>query len=193
MKKFKVCIEGNTPVIYNRMKREIEQAKKLLKKDQMAEWEEKNWMEKAEINNGNAIIPTEWIRGMLLNSTKQTKLNPYFATTKNATWSRYFQNVYIFHKPPILLCKKTELTSIAGFYPSHGAKKNCGKIWKVFPKCDKWKIEFTIVDPFGRLRKTDLKELVEYGGMYVCIGDQRPMNFGRFDVKSIEEVKNERY
>jgi len=48
IKKYEIEVEGNTPIIWNVMKRELEQEKAELKKDQLTEWEEdrKNWFAK---------------------------------------------------------------------------------------------------------------------------------------------------
>ena len=52
MKKYMVRIKGIQPVIWNVMKREIEEEKEKLKKNQLKEWEKerKNWIRKAEID-----------------------------------------------------------------------------------------------------------------------------------------------
>lgn len=189
IKRYEIKIVGETPIIYSRMKKENEDEKKKLKKDELNEWEENNWLKKAEVNNGDVVMPTTWIKSMLLNACKQTLLVPHFATTKKATYTRYFQSMLIPPKPLIILAKTTELVQHGGYYPSQGAKKTGGKVWKVFPKLNEWSATFTLVDPFGRMRKEELKELMDYGGMFVGIGDQRAMNFGRFDVDYIKEIK----
>jgi len=189
IKKYEIKIVSETPVIWNRMKKENEDGKKKIKKDELNEWEEKNWLEKAEINDGHVVMPTTWIKSMLLNACKQTLLVPHFATTKKATYTRYFQSMLIPPKPLIILAKTTELVQHGGYYPSQGANKKGGKVWKVFPKLNEWSATFTLVDPFGRMKKEELKELMEYGGMFVGLGDQRAMNFGRFDVDYIKEIK----
>ena len=190
IKKYEIKIDGETPVIFNRMKKENEDEKKKLRKDELSEWEEKNWLKKAEFNgNSTVVMPTEWIKSMLLNACKQTKMVPHFATTKKATYTRYFQSVLIPPKPPILLGKKKELVPHGGYYPAQGTRKTGGKVWKVFPKMEKWSVTFNLVDPFGRMKKAELKELIEYGGMFIGLGDQRAMNFGRFDIDYVKEIK----
>jgi len=46
-----------------------------------------------------------------------------------------------------------------------------------------------LIDTIGRMKKDELKILLEWGGQAVGIGDQRIFNFGRFEVKSIKEVE----
>jgi len=189
MKKYETKIIGNRPALYSRMKKEIEEEKKKLKKNELAEYEEENWMKKAEINDGNAILPSEWIHAMLINACKQTGMHPHFAINKKETYTRYIQNIVIPQQPPIVLDKKEKLEPYGAFLSSQPGKMNSGKIWKIFPMLRKWSATFTIVDPFGRMKLEELKELLEYGGMFIGIGDQRNKNFGRFDVDYVREVK----
>ena len=189
MKKWNIKIRSTTPIIYNRMKKEIEDQKQKLKKDQLKEWEEKNWMMKAEVNNGNAVLPPEWLKSMLINACKQTRLIPHYATKKNETYTRYVQSMMVKPSPPIVLAKTKEIKAHGGFYPGQPGKITSGKVWKIFPKLEKWSAEFQIVDPFGRMKKDELYTLIEHGGMFIGIGDQRSRNFGRFEVVSILEEK----
>jgi hypothetical protein len=188
MKKYEIKIKGTTHLIWNRMKKEIEDEKKKLMKNELAEYEEKNWIKKAEINNGNAIIPTTWLKSMLINACKQTGMIPHYATKKNERYTRYIQSVLVLPNPPIIVCKKNKLKQLGGFYPGQPGKLNSGKIWKIFPMIDEWSATFYIADPFGRMKTEELKILLEHGGDFIGIGDQRPMNYGRFIVESIKEV-----
>jgi hypothetical protein len=188
MKKYEIKIVGTTPLIWNRMKKEIEDEKKKLKKNELAEYEEKHWINKAEMNNGNAIVPTTWLKSMLINACKQTGMIPHYATKKNERYTRYIQSVLIPPAPPIVICKKKQLKQLGGYYPGQPGKINSGKIWKIFPKVDEWTATFYVFDPFERMMKEELMKLLEYGGMFIGIGDQRPMNYGRFEVEYIKEI-----
>jgi hypothetical protein len=190
IKRYEIEIKGTTPVVYNRMKKEIEDEKKKLKKNELAEYEEKNWIKKAEIKDKDVILPPEWLKSMLINACKKTRLVPHFETKKNATYTQYMQGVLIQHKPSITIAKKKDLKQLGGFYPSQPNRANSGKIWKIFPQLEEgWSAKFTLIDPFGRMKQDELQELMEYGGMFIGIGDQRPMNFGRFEVISINNGK----
>jgi len=52
MKKYNIEIDGDTPIVYNRLNMELRQIVKGLKKDQLEQNEYDNWMMKAEIKNG---------------------------------------------------------------------------------------------------------------------------------------------
>lgn len=186
IKKYEIKLIGNAPVIYNRMKKEVEDEKKKLKKNEILEWEETQWIKKAEVNNGGALLPKEWVMSMLINACKQTRLVPHFETKKSATYTRYVQSCVI--KETLPLGKTKDLTPYGKFLPSQGAKGG-GKVWRVRPMMENWCALFTFVDPFGRMNKDELKELLEYGGMFIGIGDSRNQGFGRFDVDYVKEMK----
>lgn len=190
MKKYEIEINGTTPIIWNRMKKEIEDLKKKAKKNELAEFEEHHWIDKAEFNGkDDVIIPPIWLKSMLINACKQTGLVPHFETKKTARYTRYMQSVIIPPKPYIKICKKDTLQQLGGYYPGQPGKLNSGKVWKIFPMKEKWNATFQLVDPFGRMTADELKELLEYGGFFIGIGDQRPMNYGRFDVVNIKEIE----
>ena len=188
MKKYEIKLEGND-LVWNRMKREIEQERKLLKKNEITEYEEKYWLKKAETNNGNLVIPISWVKSVLINAAKQTRLIPHFETNKKATYTRYVQAMHISLDDPIVAGKVEDVERQEGFYSSQPGKQNSGKVWKIFPKLNKWDAKFVIIDPQGRMLKNELNILLEHAGNFIGIGDQRGYGFGRFDVVSIKEVK----
>jgi len=174
VKKYEISISGMNPVIYNRMKKEIEDEKKKLKKNELQEWEEKNWIKKADWNDdGELVLPKEWFKGMLLNACKQTRLVPHFATSKKSTFTSYIGGCLvddsIFYRDG-RAATKDDLHAFGAYMP------------------EPWSAKIIFVDVYGRMKKSELEELVEYGGMYIGIGDSRKEGYGRFDVSSIEVI-----
>jgi hypothetical protein len=189
MKTYKIDIEGITPLVWNRQKMELRDMIKTLKKDQLEENELNNWKMKAETNNGNAIIPPEWIIGCMVNSAKETRLIPWFATSKNQTYTKYISNIRVSPGKPIIAGKSDDLKRKDALLSSQGKSNMGGKVLRCHPMLEKWTASFTLVDTVGRMKKEELEKLLNWGGMAVGIGDQRIFNFGRFDIKSIKEVK----
>jgi len=186
IKEYKIEIEGLNPVIWNRMKRELELEKKKLKKDQLDEWEEKNWLRKAEYDTkGNVILPNEWIKGTLIDACKKTRIVPHYAKSKSQTYTNYVQGMMIELKKP--MSKKKDLEYYGAYVGSRGGMGG-GKIWKVRPLLKKWKATFTIKDPIGRMKKDELYALLNYAGLMIGVGDNRRNNYGRFVIKSIKEM-----
>lgn len=66
-------------------------------------------------------------------------------------------------------------------------KATRGRIMKGRARMDEWQLKFTIscIDP--RATDKDIKEIIEYAGMYVGIGDYRP-RYGRFEVVSFKRI-----
>lgn len=188
MKKYVIKIKGSTPLIWNVMKKELRDEITKLKKNEMDEWENKreNWVRKAECNNGEVIIPSRWIKANLIKSAKGTGIVPHFATTKRATYTSYCESLFISDGERV--CLEKQLRGFGEFVGARG-KNSDTKVWRMRPILDVWKTSFTISDPSGRMKKDELKELLDFGGMFVGYGDNRKNNFGRFEVLSIEEAK----
>lgn len=189
MKKYEIEIEGITPLVWNRQKMELREIIKNLKKDELEENELKNWKMKAETNNGNAIIPPEWIIGCLVNSAKETRIVPHFATTKSQTYTKYISNIKISPGEPIIAGKAKDLKRKDAMLSSQGKSNMGGKVLRCHPILEKWKATFELIDTVERMKKAELELLLKWGGQAVGIGDQRIFNFGRFEIKNIKEVK----
>jgi len=186
-KRYKIHIEGISPVVWNVMKKELADELKELKKDQLSEWEEKNWKRKVELNEkGEIIIPVRWFKSTLVNACKRTRIVPHFSTSKNQTYTNYVQSVMIYGDGSV--CKDKDLKYYGAYVGAQG-KNSSSKIWRVRPLLEKWKTSFELIDPAGRMKKEELKQLIEYAGMFEGIGDNRINNFGRFELKKLEEVK----
>lgn len=129
MKKYNITITGTSPIIWNIMKRELEDEKERLKKNELKEWETnpKNWKRKAEFDTqGNAIIPSRWIKSCMINSCKKNRIVPNFATKKNETYTNYVQSFMIFNvgKP---VCSPKEFEEFGEYVGSQG-KNSSGKV-----------------------------------------------------------------
>jgi len=92
MKKYSVRLRSTTPLLLNVRQKELDDELKELKKDQLSEWEEKNWRRKAERDKkGNVIFPLRWFRSAFIQACKSSGLVPSFATSKKQTYTRYAQ------------------------------------------------------------------------------------------------------
>jgi len=189
MKKYEIRIKNGTDLIWNVMKRELQDELKALKKDEMGEWEEdpKNWKRKAELDeNDNVIVPERWFKSALVESCKKNRIVPHYANRKNETYTNYVQSFMIFNigKP---VCKKKELLPYGAFVGAQGKNSNT-KVWKVRPTVKEWEATFQIIDAAERIKLSELKEIIEFAGMMIGLGDNRINNFGRFDVEKIVEA-----
>ena len=196
MKKYTIKIKGLRPLLWNTMKKELEDEKKALKKNEMDEWEcdPKNWLRKAcIIQKGkypkpaeNVLVPHTWLKAMIVDACKHSRIVPHFATRKNETYTRYAESLIVESEKPI--CKVKNLKEHGAFLGAQG-KNSSTKVWKIRPELTKWQHEFILVDPFGRMTKKELKEILDYAGIIEGIGDGRSVNMGRFELVTIKELK----
>ena len=189
-KRYKIKYKGLTPLVWNRLTKELMDLIKSLKKDELEENEMKNWLMKAEVKNGNAIIPPDWIIGNLVNSAKETRIVPSFAVSKSQTFTKYISNIRINPTEPIVAGKAKDLKRKDAYMSSQGASKMGGKVLRCHPFLEEWGAEFELIDTIGRMKKDELRTLLDWGGQAVGLGDQRKSNFGRFFVEDLTEVKN---
>lgn len=184
-KKWHLTIEGHTPLLYSRMKKEVMDEMKELKKDELSEWEEENWWKKAEYDEENRLLfPPEWLKGTLVNACKATKIVPYFGK-KNQTYTSYAESFMVTSLNTIGVVDDLEAF---GKYVGSQGKNSTRKVWRIRPMLKKWKAELEIIDPEGRMKKSELETLLEYAGLMVGVGDGRKINFGRFDVIDLKET-----
>ena len=187
MKKYNVKVSGCSPIIWNVMKRELDLELKELKKNELAEWDEANWSRKAEFDEkGNAIVPDRWLKSAMVEACKKTRIIPHYATRKNETYT-YYVHSFMVNNVGEPICKQEELESFGAFVGAQGANSNT-KVWRTRPMMKNWSATFEIVDPAGRMKKDELKSIIEYAGMFVGIGDNRVNNFGRFELDELNEV-----
>lgn len=185
MKRYKITVKGETPLLINTRQRDIDLELKEVKRDKLDEWEEKNWRRKAETDKkGKVCIPTRWMRAAFIEACKGTGVVPHFAKSKKQTYTKYAQSM-IFENTSFSMDPKS-LLPYGAFVGAQGANSKT-KVWKIRPMVEDWETDFDMVDPFGRMNEKELKEILDYMGMLVGIGDGRSLNFGRFEIKSIKE------
>lgn len=189
MKKYLVKLKSVTELVLNTPQKELFDELKALPKDQLNEWEEneKNWRRKAERDKkGNVILPPRWFKTSFTDACKYTRMVPHFATSKKETYTRYSDSLIF--SDTTFVCSMESPKYYGAFVGAQG-KNSKTKRWCVRPMVEKWETDLTIIDPFGRMKIEELQELLEYSGMLLGVGDARKLNYGRFKVVSIKEIK----
>ena len=187
MKKYIIGLKGTSPLVFNTLQKELEDEKKKLKKDELSEWEQKNWMKKAERDSKkNIIIPVRWLKRAFVNACKHSRKVPHFATTKKETYTRYAESLY-FNNTSFKRQEK-DLELIEAYMGGTGAGSTT-KVLKCFPKVSEWETTVEVSDGLGRMNVEEMKEFFEFAGIIEGIGDFRKENCGRFEVVSIKEIK----
>lgn len=184
VKKYKVKIQGISPLILDTRQRNLDLEKKELKKNELDDWDQKNWNRKAETDSkGDVRIPNRWLRQTFITACKTTRKVPHFAVRKGETYTRYAEAMGFNNSS--FKCSPKKLQAW-GTYVTIGGKS---QIYCIRPMLEKWETEFEITDSFGRMKEKELRELLEYAGALLGIGTARKLNYGRFEVVSIKEIK----
>lgn len=187
MKKYEISIKGTSPLIWNVQKKELQDELSKLKKNELAEWDEKNWRRRAAMDEkGNVIVPGNWFKQALIGACKKTRMVPHYATRKNETYTYYVTSFMVdtISEP---LCKPDDLQDFGTFVGAQGSNSNT-KVWRTRPMLKNWSVTFQIIDAGGRMTKDELKTLIEYVGLFGGLGDNRINNYGRFELVKLKEV-----
>lgn len=182
MKQFKVTIEGVTPILFNRF---IEATIDV--KGEKRPGEPKAIPPEYKLyrdGEGNICIPSTWINGSLIEASKNFKI-----TGKGkATYSKLVGSmVKIYPDMCVVEPQKYDLYTVSAVNPS-----TKGRMMVTRPKMDKWKTSFNIEFNEDDISVEVLKNILDYAGQYVGIGDWRPAKkgqFGKFMVTKFEEVE----
>ena len=187
MKKYIIGLKGISPIVFNTRQIGLDEEISKLKKDEYSAWEKKNWKQKAERDSkGNVILPTRWFRASFIQSCKSTMMVPKFATSKKQTYTRYAQSLIF--QGTTFMCNEKDLKEYGAYVGAQGAGSKT-KVWRIRPQLDSWETDIEVIDPFGRMDEDEFKELLDYSGTIVGVGDGRSLNFGRFEVVSIKVKK----
>jgi isopropylmalate/homocitrate/citramalate synthase len=187
MKKYIVELEGTSPLVFNTRSQELDEERAKLKRDELAEWEQKNWRRKAERDKkGNVIIPIRWLKSAFVNACTHSKIVPNFATSKRETYTRYAKAMYFDNSS--FKCSEKDLEKREAFMGAQG-KNSSTSVLKVYPSIKEWKTTIEVADGIGRMTIEELKEIFTFAGIIEGIGDFRVVNAGRFEVISIKEKK----
>ncbi len=183
--KYRIKVRGTSPLILDTRQRDIDEEKKKVKKSELDEWEQKNWHRKAETDSkGNVIIPSRWFRSTFINACKVMRFVPHYATRKNETYTRYAESLVFDNST--FKCLPKKLKSWGAYVKPQGGSS---QIYCIRPRIEEWETEFEILDSQGRMREDEMQEILEYAGSILGVGTARKLNFGRFEVVSIKNIK----
>ena len=173
MKKVKVRIEGTSPLLQHRFPMEENQENKSVRRKKEYPAEEECKKALYQDDKGKIYQPAEHILGALVMAAKNFSYEKK-RTYKEIVKSSVFVNpAVIYHehqkwqidRRPVVVMK--------------------ARIVRARPRFDKWALAFEIEFDNEVMGKDKLKEMLDYAGQRVGIGDYRPA-FGRFIVTKFE-------
>jgi hypothetical protein len=178
MNKINVKLKGVTPLLFNRF---VESSINKTVKKRSGAVEKDNIEDKLyKTQKGKIYTPSTHILGMLINSGKNFKI----MGKGKSTYSKLIGSSVEVNPDAIEhLIQNWESYSISAVNPM-----TKGRMMVTRPRLDNWEIEFEL--KFGNDIPIDvMKNILDYGGEYVGIGDWRPEKkgkFGKFIVTSFE-------
>lgn len=173
MEKIKVRIEGISPLLQHRFPMEDNQENKSAKRKK--EYPAKEECEKALYadSKGKVYQPAEHILGALITAAKNFSYERK-RTYKDVVKSSVFVTPdVIYHEYPKWEIDRRPVVVMRA------------RIVRARPRFDKWALGFEIEFDNEVMGKDKLKEILEFAGQRVGIGDFRP-TFGRFMVTRFE-------
>jgi hypothetical protein len=163
--------------------------KKQQAKSDPAEIERLEWRKKIHVGlNGNACIPGENIHESLKEGAGYW--GQKIAGEGNRTYAKVVAASVICESLDLGMSPNDEriipFGKACNGNPSKGKKSGC-RVYKIRPMFRPWGGTFIMHVFDQRLTPAVLRNVLEFAGTFVGIGDWRPV-FGRYDIVSVEEV-----
>lgn len=183
MKEFNVEIAGTTPLLFNRfMESSIaSETKKRAGAQKKHNPEDKLY----KTPDGEIYTPSTHIRGSLINASKQFKIRG----KSRATYSKLVGSAIEINPDAIV----HKIQDWEEFIISAVNPNTRGRMLVNRPKMNEWKIEFQLKFPENDIPVEVMKNILDYAGQYVGIGDWRPDKkgkYGKFIVTKFEEIED---
>lgn len=179
--KYKARIRGISPILFNRFPDEENTDGKSKRSMAVPSKEEQVETSLYRTKSGKLYQPAAHIVGSMLKAAVNFKL-------KGRKTFKDVVNAGIFVEPEEIIHKKQKYETD---WRSVVIKSTRGRVMKGRGRMNEWELEFTLtcIDP--RATNKDIKDILEYAGAYVGIGDYRP-RYGRFEVVDYEEILEEK-
>jgi hypothetical protein len=180
MKKYKVEIEGVSPLLMNRFVSgtDLEPTKKRVVTTPKVDIKDKLYT----LPDGKIYIPARYIERALIEAGKS------FKGRGKSSLSAIIGAMLSVEPEALVLTNQEWVEDIqTGVNPMTKGRTNIHR-----PRFDKWGAKFEMVISTDDIPTERLKEILDYAGLYVGLGDWRPAKkgkYGKFIVKKFEEVK----
>lgn len=181
--KYVVQVKGATPLLQNRLSKDLIDEIKKVPRDKREEWQDQNFMKKLYLDaDGKTVIfPTTNIHSFLVSCARKNKIPPPKSIGK--TWTDYIKSaVYVDENCIIKHNGIAPFESMVNGNPS--SMKKSSKVYCVRPKMDNWSATFSFTDFGGYLDDKAVESLMNTGKLFIGLGDYRPV-YGRFSIEKI--------
>lgn len=175
MKKYKCMIKGTTPILMHKFNG-------LAEEKRIREFSDSEQAEKHAYRhqNGNLAIPSEWVRGCIINNF----IDKAGSKQKTSTKKKVAPRIRVEPRRIDLGLKdyEVDVRSVPSGGLRGGVRDMC-----VRPLIEEWGAEFILLSQLD-YSQADIKRNVEIAGIDVGIGSNRINGYGRFMLESFEEI-----
>jgi hypothetical protein len=191
MKKFNVKIVGVTPYLQHRIDdQKLEEWEKnrkfIIERDDIAKADLDRALFYSHSDEQGFFIPSEHIRGSLINGSKNNKSKVGGATRsmKSIVAGMFFvypEKIRSLDASAMVIDKRSAVN-----------RNIKARIICIRPKWEQWSASFQIWVDNDTITKETVRQILENAGRYVGIGSFRPEHngmFGRFEIESFELAK----
>lgn len=185
-----VTITGKTPYSQSaNIDKEVVPEKSKETKD---DYEKRTWRHRMHVTaEGFVEIPSTAITGAVRQAARRLQLQvPGKGKTQ---YTKYFEAGIDVAGPLVLKVKAADVPHDRLFVPSDGKPGGGKRVWRYFPRVDKWggEVVFYILDDI--ITEPVFTQVLRSAGLLVGIGRFRPENrgfYGRFAVDSVKWIED---
>lgn len=156
-------------------------------------FEERTWREHMHVEDGEVYIPGTSIKNCLSECARF--LGESVPGKGKSTYTKHFQAGIMVPSNVRLGIKAKDVPGERLFLNADGRRGGNTRVWKTYPRIDKWEgeAEVLLLDPILADKPEKVVEYMSHAGKFIGIGRFRPRNngfYGRFTVKSwrVEDV-----
>lgn len=158
-----------------------------LPKESKEDYEERTWMHRCHVIDGNVFIPPMSFKNALSEVAKYLAMR--IPGKGKSTYTKHFEAGVLCIEPVILDVKHADVKGEWYFVPASGRRGDGKRVSKKFPVIPEWSAEvvFQILDE--TITEDVFYQHLEQAGKFIGIGRFRPRNngfYGRFKIDSLK-------
>ena len=185
-----VHITGKTPYSQSANIDKLEHAEK--PKESKDDYEKRTWKHRLHrTRDGHVEIPPTALTGAVKAAARRLQIQiPGKGKTQ---YTKYFEAGIDVAGPLVLDVKVDDVACDRLFVPSDGKPGGGKRVWRYFPRVDKWggEVTFYVLDDI--ITESVFAQVLRSAGLLVGLGRFRPENrgfYGRFQVDSIKWIED---
>ena len=161
-------------------------------KESKDDYEKRTWRHRMHVGTGGFVeIPPTALTGSIKSAARRLQIQ---VPNKGKTqFTKYFEAGIDVAGPLVLTTKGEDVACDRLFVPSDGRPGGGKRVWRYFPRIDKWGGEVTWYVLDDIITESVFTQVLRSAGLLVGIGRFRPENrgfYGRFTVDSVKWIED---